>query len=91
MIAYQSLYLTFLCLILLKWLVCCDAEIGYKFDAYSVAVLSDYDTDSIKKSLHLLIESSQLRIQLTNNCKKATKYLNWDSENEKLIPIFKGL
>lgn len=71
----------------------CSNFIEYQHlnDTYSVAILSAYDIESIKKSLHLLIESSQLRVELTNNCKKATKDLNWDLEKEKLIPIYKGL
>jgi hypothetical protein len=71
----------------------CSNFIEYQHlnDTYSVAILSAFDIESIKKSLHLLIESSQLRGELTNNCKLATKDLNWALEKEKLNPIYKGL
>jgi glycosyltransferase involved in cell wall biosynthesis len=71
----------------------CSNFIEYQHlnDTYSVAILSAFDIESIKKSLHLLIESSQLRGELINNCKLATKDLNWALEKEKLNPIYKGL
>jgi glycosyltransferase involved in cell wall biosynthesis len=58
---------------------------------YNIAVLSKPNIDSIKNSLHLLLNSNHLRSQIEENCFAASKKLNWDLEREKLLPIYKKL